>query len=91
MTALDLALHVMGLFLPALGMALLAPTAAKLLWRRQLAGVPWARLALGVGLAASACLLGGLLITGQDGRMLTYGAAVMASALALWLLGWWRR
>jgi hypothetical protein len=85
---LDIVFHLINGLLPALGMALLAPALAKLAWRRALARVPYRRLAGWVGAAATLAWLAGWLITGRDGRMATYAAVVLASALALWWAGW---
>ena len=81
----------MNFFAPALGMAALAASAAKLLWRRELAGVAWHRLALWGTLAGAAVLVGGLVAFGRDGRTATYGALVVVTALALWWAGFLRR
>lgn len=87
MSPLDILWHLLNLFLPALGIGLLAPALAKLLWRRELRGVAFGRLALWCGSAGALCLLGGLIVLGRDGRMGTYGALVVGSALALWWAG----
>jgi hypothetical protein len=87
MAPLDALWHVTNLFAPALGLGALAAALAKLLWRRELAAVPWARLA---GPACAACLavvVAGLVLFGRDGKMATYGAMVLASALTLWWQG----
>ena len=70
-----------------LGVGLMAAGAAKLLWRRELGRVSYLRLALWAFAAGAAVLLGGLLLLGQDGRMVTYGTMVVACALALWWAG----
>jgi hypothetical protein len=79
--------HVGNLFVPALALGALAAALARLLWRRELAGVRWLHLA---GPACAACATTtvlGLLLWGQDGRMATYGAMVLACALTLWWQG----
>jgi hypothetical protein len=83
----DAVWHLLNFFVPALGMALIAPSLAKLLWRRELAGAPWRRLALWAGLASAGTLVAGLVVFGRDGRMATYAALTIASALALWWAG----
>lgn len=83
--------HLSNLFGPALGMALLAPTLAKLLWRQALRSVRWRSLALGTFVACALVLLAGLLLTGHDGRMSTYAALVLVAALVLWWRGWLAR
>jgi len=84
---IDLLWHVLNFFAPAVGMGLIVPTLAKLLWRRQLAGVRWTRLAAWVAAASAAVLLVGLIVFGRDGKMATYGAMVLACALTLWWFG----
>ena len=91
MGPLDALWHALNFFAPAVGVALLAAGAAKLLWRRELAAVPWHRLALWSGLAGAAALVGGLVAFGRDGKMATYAALVVATALALWWAGFLRR
>lgn len=79
--------HLLNFFAPALGTAALAAALAKLLWRVELRAVRWRRLAV-CGLAASsAALLIGLVVFGRDGKMITYGAMVLANAAALWWAG----
>lgn len=87
MGPLDLFWHLANLLAPALGMALIAPTLAKLLWRDALRAQPWGPLAAWVGGANAAVLVGGLLLQGRDGRMATYVAMVLATAGLLWWRG----
>ena len=61
--------HLSNLFGPAVGMALLAPSLAKLLWQQELRAVRWSGLALWTFAACAVVLLLGLLLTGRDGRM----------------------
>ncbi len=87
MGPLDALVHVINLFVPAALLAGLAAAGAKLLWRRELASVAWVRLA---GPAAAVCAgvtVVGLVWSGRDGRMATYGAMVVACALTLWWQG----
>ena len=91
MGPLDVVWHVAGLFGPALGVGLIAPLLAKLLWRRELRGVSWLALARWTVLAAALVVVAGLLLLGRDGRMATYGALVAVSAAVLWWRGWLRR
>ena len=83
--------HLSNLFGPALGMALLAPSLAKLLWRQELRAVRWRGLALWTLGAGALVVLAGLLLTGHDGRMGTYAALVLVAALVLWWRGWLAR
>ncbi len=91
MGPLDAIWHALNFFAPALGMAVLAASAAKLLWRRDLAGVSWLRLALWAALAGMVVLIGGLIVFGRDGKMATYVALIVATTLALWVAGFVRR
>jgi glucose-6-phosphate-specific signal transduction histidine kinase len=91
MTAFGALNHLINLFLPALGVALLAAALAKLLWRRELVGVPWARLALGAAAANAVVLLAGLVVFQRDGKMATYGTMLLVNALTLWWLGFGSR
>lgn len=87
MGPLDALWHVANLFLPALGLGALAAALAKLLWRRELAPVPWTRLAGPACAASAVVVLAGLALSGRDGKMVTYAAMVAASALTLWWQG----
>jgi glucose-6-phosphate-specific signal transduction histidine kinase len=87
MGPLDAVWHLASLFLPALMLGTLAAALAKLLWRRELAGVPWRRLAVAAAAAAAAVVLLGLVVFGRDGRMATYAGMVLATAGALWWRG----
>ena len=87
MGPLDALLHVINLFVPAALLAGLSAAGAKLLWRHELAAVTWARLA---GPAAAVCAgvtVAGLMWSGRDGRMATYGAMVVVCAVTLWWQG----
>jgi uncharacterized membrane protein len=87
MGPIDAFWHLSNLFLPALLLGALAAALAKLLWRRELAGVPWRRLATAAAAAAAAVVLLGLVVFGRDGRMATYAGMVLATAGALWWRG----
>jgi hypothetical protein len=87
MGPLDAAWHLLGFVAPALLLGMLAAAGAKLVWRRELAGAAWLRLARDAAIANVAVLVAGLAITGHDGRMATYAAMVAACALALWWRG----
>jgi hypothetical protein len=87
MGPLDAFWHLLNFFTPAVGVGCLGAAAVKLLWRRELAGVSWRRLA-GWGTAGgTGALLAGLLLFGRDGRMATYALLVGVSALAFWGAG----
>ena len=87
MGPLDALWHVGNLFLPALALGALAAALAKLVWRRDLAGVAWQRLAGPACAACAAVVLAGLALWGRDGKMATYAAMVAVCALTLWWHG----
>lgn len=91
MGPLDALWHLLNLFAPAVGVALVSASLAKLIWRRDLALVPWRRLAVWAAIAGTLALIGGLAVFGRDGKMATYAGLVVASALALWWTGFVRR
>jgi hypothetical protein len=91
MGPLDALIHLSNLIAPGLGLGLIAAALAKLFWRRELAAVAWRRLATWAAGASTVALLAGLVITGRDGRMGTYGAMVLTCAAALWWAGFRRR
>ena len=91
MGLLDALWHLANLFLPALALGALSAALAKLLWRRDLAGVGWRPLALAAALANAAVVLAGLVAWGRDGRIATYAAMVAACAITLWWRGFVRR
>ena len=88
MGVLDGLWHLLNFFAPAVGVGVVAAWLAKLLWWRELKSVsPW-RMAAWAVAASSLALVAGLLWTGHDGKMATYGAMVVVCALALWWAGW---
>jgi len=90
MGPLDALWHLLNLLLPAVGLGVIAAGLSKLMWRAALRGVAWKRLAIWASGGAGLALLGGLVLTGRDGRMATYAAMVLASAGALWWAGFRR-
>jgi len=91
MGVLDGLWHLLNFFAPAVGVGVVAAWLAKLLWWRELKSVsPW-RMAAWAVAASSLALVAGLLWTGHDGKMSTYGAMVVVCALALWWAGWGKR
>ena len=87
MGPVDAVWHLLNFFAPAVGVGLLASGMAKLLWRRELKGVAWVRLATWAGAGGAATLVAGLVVSGHDGKMATYAAMVAACALTLWWVG----
>lgn len=84
MTFFSVVFHLMGLFAPALGVALLLWLG--LLWRhgrRRSGGKPGRQLGWLV-LVGVAVLLAGLAYFGRDGKMATYAALVLAQGTLAW-------
>jgi len=81
---LDLFWHLANFVLPAVGVGALTAALCKLLWRRSLARTPWFTLAWQASAAGLAVLVAGLVITGHDGRMITYAGLVIACAAVPW-------
>lgn len=79
--------HLVNLFLPALGLALLVPTLARLVWWQALKAAGWWRQVRWTALANAGVLILGLVLTGRDGAMVTYAALVLSSALTVWWTG----
>lgn len=80
MTYGDLFWHFWGLLLPALVMAPAMALVSRLLRQRPAYKLGWPVLvAINFGACALVLVLG-LLLSGQDGRMATYGALVLVSA-----------
>ena len=87
MGPIDASWHLLNFFAPALGMGLLTTVMAKLLWHRSLKGVSFRRLGLWATAGSALALVAGLIVFGRDGKMLTYGAMVLACAAGLWWAG----
>ena len=79
--------HLLNFFLPALTMALLVPTLARLVWRAELKGRAWRGQVKWSALANAGVLIVGLVLTGQDGAVATYAGLVLASAVVVWWTG----
>lgn len=88
MGPLDALIHFVNFFMPAVGVGLPSALLTKLLWRHALQGVPLRRLALWAVGACALVLVGGLAVTGRDGRMVTYLVMTGVCALALLWAGW---
>jgi len=83
--ALNLLWHIANFVLPAVGVGALTAALCKLFWRRSLARTSWFTLAWQASAAGVAVLVAGLVITGHDGRMVTYAGLVLACAIVPWL------
>jgi hypothetical protein len=88
MGAFDLFWHLTNLFAVAVLFGLVAALGARWIWRRELARVSVRRLIAWAVLPPAGVALAGLLVFGQDGRMTTYAAMVVAVALGLAGAGW---
>lgn len=71
--------HLANLMGPALGLGLIVPSLAKLVWRRELRGVSWRSLSAWITGSCVGVMLAGLVLGGRDGRMWTYVALVLVS------------
>lgn len=87
MGPLDALAHLAGFFFVPLALGALAALLARVLWRRELAEVPWCRLAAVACGVSVGTAVGGLVLFGRDGRMATYAAMVGACAIGLWWRG----
>ena len=87
MSLLDALIHMVNFFLPALGMALLLPTLARLVWWRALKSAGFVRQVTWVAGVNALVLMAGLIVLGRDGAMATYAALVLASSLTVWWTG----
>ena len=80
MSYVDLFWHLGGLLAPALALASGMVLASRVLRLRPAFGLGWrAQLGINFGVCAGV-LLAGLMLSGYDGRMMTYAALVLASA-----------
>ncbi len=89
MRPIDLFLHLAGLLAPAAGVALGVSLLARPFFAQALSR-SWLRSFAIDFLAGAGALLAGLWLFGHDGKMLTYGALVLACASSQWLVlrGW---
>jgi hypothetical protein len=80
--------HFLNFLAPAWGVGCIAATLAKLLWWEPLRPVAWFQLALWGSSSAALSLVSGLLLTGHDGKIVTYAAMVVSCAVAMWWVAW---
>jgi hypothetical protein len=92
MGVLDAVLHALNFMLPALVVAFLVTFAGRFFKKNKpLPAVFPAQYAINF-IVCVAVLLIGLILTGRDGKMLSYAAMVIASATVQWILsGGWRK
>jgi hypothetical protein len=85
MDSLSLIVHLVNFLAPAIFMAAWIGVLSRLFWRHKPALFkPWQQFVLN-SLAGAAVLVGGLLLGGQDGKMLTYTTLVLVCASLQWL------
>lgn len=84
---LDALNHTLNFLLPALGMALVVPSLARLVWWKALRSAGWLRQVKWAAALNVLILIAGLIATGRDGAMLTYSGLVLASAFTVWWTG----
>lgn len=84
MNFLDLVWHILDFAAPALLLGVISATAAKWLWRGPLRATSWLQLGASAATASLLACIAGLVITGRDGKMVTYAAMVLACAASLW-------
>jgi hypothetical protein len=82
--------HVFNLLFMPLALGAVAAGLAKLVWRQRLLAQRWWALAVAAGAVCALVTLAGLAFWGQDGKMATYLAMVLACACALWWQGFRR-
>ena len=83
MGLLDIFFHLANLLALPIGVALIAASLARLFGAKEVRATSFGRLAVWSSMAAVLAVLGGLVLEGRDGRMLTHGAMVGLVALAL--------
>ena len=84
MSPLDALWHLLNLFAPALLVGSGTAVMARWFWRHELRGMGLRRMLVWSVAPAMVATVGGLVVSGQDGRMVTYLAMVAACALGLW-------
>ena len=85
MDSLSLIVHLANFSAPALFMAAWMWLLARVMWRHQsMHFKPWHQFVLN-SFAGIAVLLAGLLLGGQDGKMLTYASLVVVIASLQWV------
>jgi hypothetical protein len=84
---IDFFIHLLSFFAPAFAVAVLVALAGRVvLPRNNQLKRWWLPVSLNF-LAGAAALVGGLVLFGRDGRMLTYAGMLVAVATTQWLSG----
>ena len=87
MSPLELARHLLNFLAPALVVAALVALAARLVLPPAARPRAWWLAFVLNAAAGAAALAGGLALFGNDGKMATYAALVLAVATTQWLAG----
>jgi hypothetical protein len=87
LSLLDALWHVLNFLAPALVVPLVATLLAKLVWRKALRSRQVVSLWWPASAASGAVLVVGLVVFERDGKMATYLALVLATAVVLWWRG----
>jgi hypothetical protein len=82
---LDLSIHLLGFVAPAFVLAVIVAFGGRLVLPRNSQPQRWWMPVTLNFLAGTAASVGGLVLFGRDGKMLTYAALVLAVATAQWL------
>ena len=85
MSALDFLIHLLSFVAPAVFVAAVLAAGARLVWRKKEHLLPWYWMAGINALLGIVVLAMGLVLSGQDGRMMTYAALVLALGSAFGL------
>jgi hypothetical protein len=89
---LDATWHGLNFLLPAVFMGISVPLAARFFKQKRPLAQSWIAQGAINFIVCATVLLIGLVLTGRDGKMLTYLAMVLASASVQWAVsGVWRK
>ena len=87
----DLTNHLINFILPAVFMGVMMPLFSRLVWRKVAVRRSLKTQMLITTAACAAVLIAGLVIFGNDGKMMTYAGLVLAAAgCQWWFQGGWR-
>ena len=86
MDGLSLIVHVLNFFAPAVLVAAWITLISPLIWRSSRPWKAWGSRFVLNSMSGALMLVLGLIWTGQDGKMVSYAAMVLACATSQWLL-----
>ena len=86
MTIDVLLVHLLALVFPAWVLSFLLSLIAAVVWRQGRLRLSFLANWAALGLTGSAVLLAGLMVFGEDGRILTYAILTLAVATVQWLV-----